>query len=93
VYTYTYYGGPWNGECWYILGIGQLKYLRPFGIHMYVAVIWYILPILVYCTKKNLATLLVSFHFSHLMSIPEARFKGDHIGRLFSLGSFGILQK
>jgi hypothetical protein len=57
VYTYTYYGGPWNGECWYILGIGQLKYLRPFGIHMYVAVIWYILPILVYCTKKNLATL------------------------------------
>jgi hypothetical protein len=36
---------------------GQLEYLRPFGIHKYVEVIWYAFPILVYCTKKNLATL------------------------------------
>jgi hypothetical protein len=36
--------------------------LRPFGIfcgHLaYLMVIWYIFPILVCCTKKNLATLL-----------------------------------
>jgi hypothetical protein len=34
--------------------------LWSFGIYFYVCifmVIWYILPVLVYCTKKNLATL------------------------------------
>jgi hypothetical protein len=37
--------------------IGWLEYLRPFGRYRYVVVICYILPILVYCTKKDLATL------------------------------------
>jgi hypothetical protein len=36
--------------------------LRPFGIFyghlVYFAVIWYIFPVFVFCTKKNLATLL-----------------------------------
>jgi hypothetical protein len=57
------FGGYWNGKCWYIL--------CPFGLFygnlVYFVVIWSILwpfgiffPVLVCCTKKNLATLLCS---------------------------------
>jgi hypothetical protein len=59
---WVYFGGPWNGKCCYLyilvigniwqqLGIfyGHLVILRSFGIYF---------PALVYCTKKNLATLL-----------------------------------
>jgi hypothetical protein len=55
------FGGSSNGKCWYILW--------PFGLFydhlVYFAYIWYILttsglffPVLVCCTKKNLATLI-----------------------------------
>jgi hypothetical protein len=40
---------------------GHLGYLRPFGIFcshlLHFRTIWYIFPVLVSCTKKNLATL------------------------------------
>jgi hypothetical protein len=40
---------------------GQLVFLRPICIFcghlVYFMVIWYIFPVLVWCTKKNLATL------------------------------------
>jgi hypothetical protein len=49
------FGRPWNRKGWYILW--------PFGIHcghlvIYLVAIWFIFPVLVYCVKKNLATLL-----------------------------------
>jgi hypothetical protein len=55
------FGGSWNGKSWYIL--------EPFGLFYgnwkYFMVVWYILwslgiffPVLVFCTKKNLATLI-----------------------------------
>jgi hypothetical protein len=51
------FGWSYIGRCWYIL-----VYLRPFRIFVailvYFMVIWYIFPVLVCCTKKNLATLL-----------------------------------
>jgi hypothetical protein len=41
---------------------GYLVHLRAFGIFyghlVHFVVIWYIFPVLVFCTKKNLATLL-----------------------------------
>jgi hypothetical protein len=58
----VHFGGPWIGKCWCIIlpcGIfyGRLGFFIP---------IWYILcsfgtfcPVLVTCTKKNLATLLL----------------------------------
>jgi hypothetical protein len=56
------FGGPWNGKGWYILwpfGIlrsfvifyGDLVFQLQFGIFS---------PILVYCVKKNLATLFLT---------------------------------
>jgi hypothetical protein len=35
-----------------------------YGHFVYVVVIWYISPILVYCTKKNLATVVASSEVS-----------------------------
>jgi hypothetical protein len=54
------FGGSSNGRCWYIYG-----YLVNFTAIYMLMVIWYILwslgstffPVLVSCTKKNLATL------------------------------------
>jgi hypothetical protein len=49
------FGRSFNGMCWYISW--------PFGIFcdhfVPFLVIWYIFPVLVCCTNKNLATLLV----------------------------------
>jgi hypothetical protein len=60
------FGGPWNIQCWYILW--------PFGKFynhlVYFMAIWYILwefgqfsTVLVCCTKKNLATLVLTTLF------------------------------
>jgi hypothetical protein len=53
--------GSSNGRCWYILWpfalfYGRLVYIFC-GHLVYSMVIWYIFPILVSCTEKNLATL------------------------------------
>jgi hypothetical protein len=48
------FGGSCSGWCWYIL-----RTLGPFyGFLLYIMEIWYIVPVLVFCTKKNLATLM-----------------------------------
>jgi hypothetical protein len=54
------FGGPCDGRCWYILwpfGLfyGHLSIL--YGLLVYFMVIWYIFPVLVSFSKKNLATL------------------------------------
>jgi hypothetical protein len=55
------FGGSCNGRC--CIFYSQLVYLLPFGTQcghlVYFMDIWYIFPILVCCTKKNLATLKV----------------------------------
>jgi hypothetical protein len=54
-------GGSCNERCWCILRTNIWCILRPFDIFyghlVYFVVIWYILPALACCTKKNLATL------------------------------------
>jgi hypothetical protein len=49
--------GPCNGRCWYILWLFGLSC----GYFVYLLVIWYIFPVLVCCTKENLATLAKSW--------------------------------
>jgi hypothetical protein len=46
------FGGSCNGRCWYSLWTLRLLY----GHLVYFVVIWYIFPVLVCCTKKNLAS-------------------------------------
>jgi apolipoprotein N-acyltransferase len=52
--------GSCNGRCW--LFCGHLVYITAIWYILlplvYFMVIWYIFPVLVCCTKKNLATLL-----------------------------------
>jgi hypothetical protein len=59
---WTIFGGSCNERCWNILWPLGLLY----GSLVYFVAIWYILwlfgifsPVWVYCTKKNLATLLL----------------------------------
>jgi hypothetical protein len=61
------FGGSCNGRCWYIWWpngpiyghlvyfVAILEYLMVIYV-VYFVVIWYIFPLLVCCTKKNLAT-------------------------------------
>jgi hypothetical protein len=80
ILIWVYYGGSCNGRYWYILW--------PFGIFyshvVYFVDIWCILwlfgifcPVLVRCTKKNLAT-LVSARGNGLRQLPKLVF--DHFG-------------
>jgi hypothetical protein len=56
------FGGSCNGRCWYILWTFGL-----FCSHLvYFMVIWYIFPVLLCCTKKNLATPVVKVEKIHL---------------------------
>jgi hypothetical protein len=48
------FGGPENGKCWYILGSLRIFY----GHLVYLLAIFSL--VLIYCVKKNLATLLWS---------------------------------
>jgi hypothetical protein len=52
---------------WYMYFVAILYLLRPLSVFcgqlVYFMVIWYIFPVLVYITKKNLAT-LAGTHFS-----------------------------
>jgi hypothetical protein len=60
------FGGPWNGKCWHNLwpfGIPWFT-LRPFGI--FSVPFAYFPPELVFCTKKNLATLVFSQSLSQI---------------------------
>jgi hypothetical protein len=56
------FGGSCNGRCWNILGPFGMFYVRPFSLFcghlVYFMVIWYIFPVLVFCTNENLATLV-----------------------------------
>jgi hypothetical protein len=58
---YVNFVGYCNGRCWNILWPFCLFHGHLVGIlygHLvYLLLIWYIFPILVYCTKKNLSTL------------------------------------
>jgi hypothetical protein len=60
--NWVYLGIYWNGKCSYILWPFGIPIRQPFDISyghlVHLVVIWYILPILVCCTKKNLATLV-----------------------------------
>jgi hypothetical protein len=62
-YFFVYFGRPWKGKCWYILW--------PFGIFYEHFALFYtnlencvefccIFPVLVCCSMKNLATLVIS---------------------------------
>jgi hypothetical protein len=61
-------GGPWNEKCWHILPMyDYLVSFWPFGMFWSFdnfVVIWYIFPYfpLVFCTKKNLATLITKIN-------------------------------
>jgi hypothetical protein len=46
-----------SGHLEYFLTIWYIKWANGNFVHMY-EVIWYIFSVLVYCTKKNLATLI-----------------------------------
>jgi hypothetical protein len=74
---------PWNGKCCCMLWPFR-KFYSKFGTFygplVYFVVIWYIFPVLVCCTKKNLATLcgsreaplnsqLISFSVTHFKSL------------------------
>jgi hypothetical protein len=47
------FGGSCNLRCWYILWTFSLFH----GHSIYFMAVWYIFPVLVCCSKKNLATL------------------------------------
>jgi hypothetical protein len=55
------FGGSSNGRCWYILwpyGLYYCDLVYYVDIwYLHIMVIWYIFPVLVCCTKKNLAIL------------------------------------
>jgi hypothetical protein len=60
------FGGPCDGRCWYILwpfGLFDGHLAIFYGFLVYVMVIWYIFPVLVSFSKKNLATLAGSRFF------------------------------
>jgi hypothetical protein len=52
--------GSCNGRCWYILRPFGMYILCPFDIYLWSSCICY--PVLVCCTKKHLATLVVKFN-------------------------------
>jgi hypothetical protein len=66
-HNFVNFGLSCNGRCWYILRIYGLFYIQPFHnfyCHLvYFVVIWDIFSVLVYFTKKNLATLILSRDF------------------------------
>jgi hypothetical protein len=83
----VYFGGPWNRKCWHIL--------RSFGIFyghwVYIITICFIswpfrifLPVWVFCTKKNLATLF-GRGTRFILLVHFKRMELDH---LFSLKNF-----
>jgi hypothetical protein len=55
------FGGSCYGKSWYTYFMTIWSILRPlemfYGLLVYFVVIWYIFPVLVFWTKKNLATL------------------------------------
>jgi hypothetical protein len=56
--------GSCNGRCWYIfwtLGLFYGLFVIFYGHLVSLVVIWYIFPVLVFCIKKNLATLVRQF--------------------------------
>jgi hypothetical protein len=53
--------GTFYGHLVYFMAIRHI--LRPIGISK---VIWYILPVLVSCSKKNLATLFTTVYVQHV---------------------------
>jgi hypothetical protein len=61
-------GRPWNGKCSYILGLFViLMVCIYFGKYMGIYIWWssgIFSPVLVFCTKKNLTTLLLIFPVS-----------------------------
>jgi hypothetical protein len=60
---WVHFGGSCNGRCWCILWTFVIPILRPFDLFyghlVYFVAICYIFPrFRIYCTKKNLATLV-----------------------------------
>jgi hypothetical protein len=56
-------------RCWLILWSILLQFRIFYGRSIYFVVIWYIFSVLVFCTKKNLATLLEIFFINSRVSL------------------------
>jgi hypothetical protein len=76
--------GPWNWKGWYVYSMAIWNILRPLGICYGHLVIFWIFgifsPGLVYCVKKNLATLAADAVFMYSLQLNSLAKHGPKIG-------------